>query len=160
MAKIPLSRGTFEKIPEGRYLFEITTSKYDSNFGEIKMDMVCEKGTYVQKFGLLQSDGETNEKVYNFFSFFAKVALGDFDRVEIDESELVGCKMWATVVHNEQPNKKDPTKTFTYVNLSNIKSENDEDSDDEKLDKAFDKDIEGEPVAIKSDLASLLSKLK
>ena len=62
-------------------------------------------------------DGSINEKACNAFSFFAKTALNDFTLEAVDPVMLVDRYIKADVTHTTQPNKNDPTKTVTFVNL-------------------------------------------
>ena len=56
---------------------------------------------HTERFSLLNKDGEINEGALKAFSFFAKTALNNFSLDEIDEQDLVGCYIKATVKHEE-----------------------------------------------------------
>jgi hypothetical protein len=45
--------------------------------------------------------------------------MNDFDMEDIDPVELVGHYIKAEVIHRTQPNRNDPTKTVTFINLGN-----------------------------------------
>ena len=119
MARIPLRSG-FTLIPEGTHIFRIYEVDYDEDFGKLEIKMITAEGLkHTERYSLLRNDGTYNEGALNAFSFTAKVALGDYTRDDIDPTELVGYYIKADVVHNSQPNKKDPSKTVTFVNLGN-----------------------------------------
>lgn len=118
MAKIKLSEGSFTPIPEGEHIFKITKSTYDEDFGKLEIEMVTQSGQkHVERFHLINNEGEVNEGALNAFSYFAKTALNNFNLDEIDHADIEGCYIKATVVHNKQPSNKDPNKTVTFVNL-------------------------------------------
>lgn len=118
MGKITLSEG-FSVIPEGTYVFRIVEVNYKEAFGKIDVKMKTAKGqTHTEHFSLLKTDGSTNEKALNAFSYFAKVATGDFDLQDIDPEELVGLFMECDVEHDVQPSNRDPRKTVTFIRLA------------------------------------------
>ena len=118
MAKIGLSDG-FSVIPEGTHVFQITAVNYKEAFGKMEISMQTQNGSkHIERFSLLKSNGEPNEGAMNAFSYFAKAALNDFDRTEIDDQELVGHFIECDVEHDVQPNKNHPDKTITFVRLA------------------------------------------
>lgn len=118
MAKIGLSDG-FTLIPEGTYVFKITTVNYKEEFGKMEVTMQTQDGLkHVERFSLLKSDGSPNEGALNAFSYFAKTALNDFTLTEIDHEDLVGCFIECDVEHETQPNKNKPDKTVTFARLT------------------------------------------
>lgn len=117
MARIPLRSG-FVVIPEGEYIFRIYDVSYDEDFGKILVKLVNAKGlTHTERFSIKNQNDEYNEGALNAFSYFAKIALNDFDREDIDPMELIDHYIKAEVVHTEVPSKKDETKTVTFANL-------------------------------------------
>lgn len=117
MARIPMTNG-FTVIPEGEHIFRIYDAKYDEDFGKIEIKMVTANGsTHIERYGILNQNGEYNEKALNAFSYFAKTALNSFDIEDVDPSELINHYVRAEVVHVKAPSTKDPTKTVTFVNL-------------------------------------------
>lgn len=117
MARIPMTSG-FTVIPEGEYVFRIYDATYDEDFGRIIVKLVNAKGlTHQERFSIKNNDDEYNEKALNAFSYFAKTALNDFSREDIDIDELVNRYIRAEVIHTKQPNRNDPTKTCTFANL-------------------------------------------
>lgn len=117
MARIPMTGG-FTVIPEGEYVFRIYDATYDEDFGRIVVKMVTAKGqTHTERFSIKNSDDEYNERALNAFSYFAKTALNDFSREDIEIEELIDCYIRAEVTHTKQPNRNDPTKTVIFANL-------------------------------------------
>ena len=117
MAKIPLSEG-FTLIPEGTHTFLITEVKYKEDFGKMEVHMRTAKGQkHIERFSLLNKEGEANEGALNAFSYFAKTAMNDYTLTDIDEQDLVGHFISCDVIHEEVESKKDPSKTVTFVRL-------------------------------------------
>ena len=118
MATIQMTGSTFTVCPEGRHIFRIYKVDFNQDFGKVAVYMVNAQGnTIIQNYGLMNADGTMNNSVCNAFSYFARTALNDFTREEIDHTELVNHYIGAEVVHKVQPNKTDPTKTVTFANL-------------------------------------------
>ena len=118
MATIQMTGNTFTVCPEGRHIFRIYKVDFNPDFGKIVVNMVNAQGiTHRENFTLYRADGSMNEGACNSFSFFARTALNDFSREAIDHTELVNRYIGATVAHSVQPNRNDPTKTVTFVNL-------------------------------------------
>jgi hypothetical protein len=118
-----LSDGGFKIIPEGTHIFKITDYTWDSDFGKLAFTLETANGyKHIERFGLLNMDGEVNEKANNAYSFFARTALNNPSLDEIEHSDLVGCYIEATVEHDKQPNRNDPSKTVTFVRLGSKKA--------------------------------------
>lgn len=118
MAKIGLSEG-FTLIPEGTHVFQITEVNYKEDFGKMEVSMRTVSGQkHIERFSLLNKDGESNDGGLNAFSYFAKCALNDFTLQEIDEQDLVGCFIRCEVEHTEVESNKKPGKYVTFVNLA------------------------------------------
>ena len=142
----------FTVIPEGEHIFRIYDAKYDEDFGKIEIKMVTANGsTHMERYGILNQNGEYNEKALNAFSYFAKTALNSFDIEDVDPSELINHYVRAEVVHVKAPSTKDPTKTVTFVNLGD-KSPADG-FDTEPTDKAL--EIAPENKAVKAENKSV-----
>ena len=149
MAKIKLSEGGFNLIPEGTITFKIVGVEYKEDFGKLTIDMQTKSGAkHKELFGLLKNDGNINEGALKAFSYFAKTALNNFSLEEIDHEDLVGCYITATVKHEEYDytNKDGERKNGKSAKLndyavavgfgSEAKSETvvEDSSDDEDLD--------------------------
>ena len=118
MAKIKLAQSTYSVIPEGEHVFQISAAEYDEDFGKVTFEMVTASGQkHTEIFNLIKADGEVNEGALNAFSYFAKVALNDFNVDEIDPQDLVGRYMRCVVSHDVRPHKNDPNRTVTFVRL-------------------------------------------
>ena len=125
MAKIPLSSGTFTVIPEGHYIFKVTKVEYKETFGKLAVTLETQDGQKtIERYSFLKSDGSEQQGAINAFSYFAKAAMGDFSLEEIDHEDILGHFIEADVTHTVQPNKNDPSKMVTFVNLSNTQPSN------------------------------------
>ena len=119
MPTIQLTSG-FTVCPEGVHIFRIYKVEYNQDFGKLTINLVNAQGiTHQERFSLLNVSGTPNEQAYNAFSYFAKTALKDPSRAEIDPNDLVGCYIKAEVVHTIVPSNKEAGKTVTFANLSN-----------------------------------------
>lgn len=114
---INLSEG-YSIIPVGTHVFQITDVDYNDAFGKISVTMKTVKGQkHVERFYLYKNNGEKNDAALNAFSFFAKTALQDFTRTQIDEKELIGKYIRCEVIHNEVESTKRAGQTMVFVNL-------------------------------------------
>lgn len=121
MAKIGLTGG-FTPLPEGMYIFKISKVEYNEKFGKLKVTLQTREGkTHMEQFSLLDSKGKPNEGAYNAFSYFAKTALNDFDRDEIDDQELVGHYIKCSIEHQVVESTTEPGKTRTFAHLGRDK---------------------------------------
>ncbi len=119
MAKIKLSEGGFTLIPEGVTTFKIVGVEYKEEFGKMKVQLQTKNGTmHTEQFTLLDNKGEVNEGALKAFSYFAKTALNNFELDEIDEQDLVGCYLTATVTHEEFESNKTPGRMLKSVRLN------------------------------------------
>lgn len=117
MAKIGLTEG-FTLIPEGTHVFKITEVNYKEDFGKMEVVMQTAKGQkHIERFSLLNKDGEPNQGGLNAFSYFAKTALDDFTVKDIDDQELVGHFIRCEVEHEEVESNKTPGKMLKFVRL-------------------------------------------
>ena len=118
MANITLTRG-YKLCPEGEHIFRIWRVDYDKEFGKVVVYLINAQGiTHIERFNLKLNKTEMNPKACEAFSFFARTALNDSSRDEIDHSELVNKYIGLEIVHNTSPSKDDPTKTSTFANSS------------------------------------------
>ena len=115
----------FVPIPEGRTIFQVVEVNYDEDFGTMDILLITENGKkQTETFYLLTKDGEVNEKATRAFSYFARVAMNDYDADEVDPDDLVGCFIECDVEHDVKPNKNDPSRTVTFLQLNNWKPAN------------------------------------
>ena len=119
MATIHLSQNSFSPITEGVHIFRIYDVEYDETFGRVQIYLVNAQGkTHIERFTTMRKDGSMIEGACNALAFFAKTALNTTEHTDIDHTELIGHYIKAQVVHNVQPNRNDPSKTITFVNLT------------------------------------------
>lgn len=142
MAKLQLSSGGFQLIPEGVNTFKITEVNYKEDFGKLEIHLQTKSGAkHTERFTLLNNKGEVNQGAVNAFSYFAKTALNNFSIDEIDDQDLVGCYITATVKHEQFESNKEPGKMLKSARLSdyavavgfgsdNVDLETPEDNDD------------------------------
>lgn len=120
MARIPMRDG-FSLIPEGEDIFRVWEVTYDEDFGRIAVKLVNAAGaTHIERFSILNNDGDYNEGALNAFSYFAKNVLNDFSLEDVDPAELVDHYVGATVEHTILPSKKDPSKNVTFAHLKDL----------------------------------------
>ena len=118
MAIIQMTGG-FAVCPEGNHIFRIYKVDYDPDFGKLIVHMINAQGIkHSERFTLMKSDGEMNDKACNAFSFFAKTALNDFTIAEIDHTALVNHYIGGKIEHTNLPSRTDATKTITFANIT------------------------------------------
>lgn len=118
MATIRMTGG-FAICPEGKHIFRIYKVEYNEEFGKIAVHLVNAQGvTHVERFSLMNNNGDMNDKACNAFSFFAKTALNNFSIEEIDHNDLVNHYIGGEIAHTVSPNRNDPTKTVTFANIT------------------------------------------
>lgn len=117
MAKIGLTEG-FSLIPKGTHVFKIVEVKYKEDFGKMEVTMQTATGQkHVERFSLLDKNGEPNQGAMNAFSYFAKTALNDFSLTEIDHEDLMGHFIRCEVNHEEVESNRTPGKMLNFVRL-------------------------------------------
>jgi hypothetical protein len=150
-AKIKLSAGGFTLIPEGTTTFKIVAVEYKEDVGKMSVEMQTKSGqNHTERFSLLKNNVEVNEGALKAFSYFAKTALNNFQLDEIDEQDIVGCYITATVKHEEYSYEKDgETKSgksarlndyATAIGFGSTKSEDVSESDSDDIDELDDLD--------------------
>ena len=119
MARIRLAEGGFSLIPEGVTTFKIVGVEYKEDFGKMSVEMQTKGGQkHTERFSLIKANGEVNEGALKAFSYFAKTALNNYKLDEIDEQDLVGCYITATVKHEEFESNKEPGKMLKSARLN------------------------------------------
>lgn len=119
MAKITLSEGGFSLIPEGTHTFKIVAVDYKEDFGKMTVSMQTKSGAkHTETFSLVKNNGEVNEGALKAFSYFAKTALNNYQLDEIDDQDLVGCYITATVKHEEFESNKEKGKMLKSARLN------------------------------------------
>lgn len=123
MAKIKLSEGGFTLIPEGRYIFKITEVEYKEDFGKMTVSLQTKDGKkHTEMFSLIKKNGEPNEGALKAFSYFARVALNNYNLDEIDHEDIIGCYIEATVRHEEFESNKEEGKMLKSARLGDWES--------------------------------------
>lgn len=125
MAKINLAEstgGSYIKEAGEKVLLQITHAKYNPDFGKVEIILTNEKGeTMNNNFNLLNSDGKSmNEGALKAFSYFARVALGDWDRDDIEDEELVGCYIRGDIKLSEGKEKNKSGEIMVFANLDKV----------------------------------------
>ena len=125
MAKIGLTEG-FTLIPEGTHVFKITEVNYKEDFGKMEVVMQTAKGQkHIERFSLLNKDGEPNQGGLNAFSYFAKTALDDFTVKDIDDQEdWVTRKRLMDLMKRKLPRQHRSRASLHRLNLQSRKVRN------------------------------------
>ena len=148
MATLYFPKREFTPVPEGVHIFRIYDVEYDVTFGKVKVCMVNAKGrTHIAQYSTLNNDGSINEVACNSLGYLARAAINDDNLVEIDHAQLIDKYIQTTVTHNVQPNRNDPSKTVTFINLSETKSADGFDTEPCEKALTLGKDKKAEPVA-------------
>ena len=116
---IKLSQGTaYKVIPEGRNIFKIKNAIYKTNEAKVEVTMTTEDGlSHIERFYFNHKDGTFNQGGLDAFSAFARAATGSTSIDQVEVEDLVGRYVSANVSHTKMPNRNDPTRTVTFVNL-------------------------------------------
>ena len=130
MAKIKLSESTgggYITKEEKNALLKITHAEYDMDFGKVKINLVNERGESMQNnFNLLNSDGTNNDGALKAFSYFARVAVGDWDRDDVEDTEMIGRFIRGDISVREGENKNKNGETMKFANLDKVYMTQDE----------------------------------
>ena len=120
MAIINLSENKgFSLIPEGWHDFKIVGVDYDEKFGKMEIQLVTKAGQkHTERYMLLDNNGEINQGGINAFSYFARVALNNFQIDSIDHEDLIGKYIRGKIEHTKS--KKPSPKTGKYNTFANI----------------------------------------
>lgn len=119
--KLSESSGKFISKAGENVLLKITKAKYDQEFGKVEIVLENEHGETVNNnFGLLNQDESANEGAIKAFSYFSRVALGDWGRDEVEEDELVGRFVRADIkmVKGSKPSKDG--KVLEFANIDKV----------------------------------------
>lgn len=132
MAKINLSEsnGQFIKEAGKKVLLQITKAQYDQEYGKVEIELKNEKGETVNNnFGLMGNDGSINEPALKAFSYFTRVAMGDWGVQEVEEEELIGNWLRADIklTKGSKPDKEG--NDIYFANIEKIYMISDEDID-------------------------------
>lgn len=119
MSKIKLTQGGFTLIPEGVHVFKVIDVEYKEDFGKMTISLQTKDGLkHTERFSFIKANGEVNQGALNAFSYFAKTALNNYNVDEIDDQDLLGCYIKATVTHDEYESNKEPGKMLKSCRLN------------------------------------------
>lgn len=117
------------QIPEGEHVFKIIDANvtfsdfyededtHEPKIERIDVNLVTSTGMkHTETFRFIDKIGNENDSARWAFGYFAKVALNDFSLNDIDEKDLIGHYVRATVKYNQSVSQK-TGKTLTFVNL-------------------------------------------
>ena len=123
MAKIKLvetGAGFIDKAAKNE-LLKITSCEYNPDFGKVTMTLADQSGKVMNNnFNLLNADGSNNEGALKAFSYFAKVALGDWDRDDVEDTDLINCYIRGDISLNEGKEKSKTGETMWFANLDKV----------------------------------------
>lgn len=125
MAKIQLSNKTFEPMPEGTYVVEITEVEYKQALNLIKVTIANHAGKSTTKKYDLSKDGALNA-----FSILAQKALDCEPDSEINPDELKGKFIRVTIEHDEKESTKQPGKMVIFDKITETEHADGWDDDD------------------------------
>ena len=117
MAMIHLGAKTgFTIIPEGIHIFKITEVQYNPLYGKMQISMETKDGLkHIERFTMMDDRGRPNQGALNAFSYFARVAMNNFDLEDIDCDTLVGHYMKCEVTHEDVPGKNGKVNTYARL---------------------------------------------
>lgn len=132
MARIQLAESNGAYITEAgkNVLLKITKCNYDPEYGKVEMTLENEKGeTLNNNFGLMAQDGSMNEGALKAFSYFSRVAMGDWGAQDVEDEDLIGKFIRAdiTMTEGKKPGKDGKTVSFANIEksyMTNDKFEN------------------------------------
>lgn len=147
MIKLSSGNGQFQMLPEGEHILKVTKVEYKEKFGSMVIYLENKDGIKHQERYKFMNGKNPVEGAINAFSYTAKILLNNFDVEEIDEQDLVGKYMLATVVHSDPvPSKNDPTRMVRFARITNKAVcngwDDDEEFDDDDLEDDVDLDEE------------------
>lgn len=133
MAKIKLAAstgGAFISKAGKNVLLQIIESDYDQDFGKVSIVLQNKKGETMQNnFNLLDAEGSLKEGALKAFSYFSRVALGDWSKDDIEAEELVGCVLRGDIVMTKGNKPGKSGEDVFFANLDKVYMASDEDRD-------------------------------
>lgn len=114
---------TYRLIPQGRNTFKIKDAVYKPDESKVEVILVTRDGLrHIERFYFTRRDGSFNQAGLNAFSAFARSATGAKVLDQVETEELIGCYVSANVLHKRMPNRNDPSRTVTLINLKSFAS--------------------------------------
>lgn len=134
--KVKLSDKVFTVCPEGEHLFRISKVVVDEEFQLINLTLTTPDGyTDMERYQLINSDGEINDGAVGAFSILARAALQMGNVEEIDPKILLNHYIKATVTHTVLESNKKKGQMVTFTSISNIGNTTKEEYDAQKTAK-------------------------
>ena len=128
MARIKLTEstgGAYINKAEKNALLQITSCEYDPEFGKISMILSNERGETMQNnFRFMNNDGSQNEPALKAFSYFSRVAMGDWTIDGVDDQDLIGKYIRADISLREGKSKDG--EIIKFANLDKVYQTEDE----------------------------------
>lgn len=114
--------GGFTVLPEGEYVFQITSVDYKEKFGKLSIVLKTADGqSQTENYTLLGNGGKPNEGAYRAFSFLARAAMGDSSIQEVDPQHLIGKFIKGRIEHESKPSTNNPGQMVTFSHLRDSK---------------------------------------
>ena len=130
MARIKLTEstgGAYINKAEKNALLQITSCEYDPEFGKISMILSNERGETMQNnFRFMNNDGSQNEPALKAFSYFSRVAMGDWTIDGVDDQDLIGKYIRADISLREGKEKSKDGEIIKFANLDKVYQTDDE----------------------------------
>lgn len=128
--KLSQSNGMFIKEGGKKILLQITKANYDQEFGKVELEFKNERGEIInENYNLMTNDGSINEPALKAFSYFTRVAMGDWGIQEVEEEELIGQWLRADIKMTKGSKPDKDGNTIYFANIEKIYMINDEDMD-------------------------------
>lgn len=128
--KLSQSNGMFIKEAGKKILLQITKANYDQEFGKVELEFKNERGEIInENYNLMANDGSINEPALKAFSYFTRVAMGDWGVQEVEEEELIGKWLRADIklTKGSKPDKEG--NDIYFANIEKIYMISDDDVD-------------------------------
>lgn len=128
--KLSQSNGMFIKEAGKKILLQITKANYDQEFGKVELEFKNERGEIInENYNLMANDGSINEPALKAFSYFTRVAMGDWGVQEVEEEELIGKWLRADIKMTKGSKPDKEGNAIYFANIEKIYMISDEDID-------------------------------
>lgn len=128
--KLSQSNGMFIKEAGKKVLLQITKANYDQEFGKVELEFKNERGEIInENYNLMANDGSINEPALKAFSYFTRVAMGDWGIQEVEEEELIGQWLRADIKMTKGSKPDKEGNAIYFANIEKIYMITDEDMD-------------------------------
>lgn len=128
--KLSQSNGMFIKEAGKKVLLQITKANYDQEFGKVELEFKNERGEIInENYNLMANDGSINEPALKAFSYFTRVAMGDWGVQEVEEEELIGKWLRADIKMTKGSKPDKEGNAIYFANIEKIYMITDDDVD-------------------------------